>query len=161
MTAIGDPTYLTDLDDLVRVKWVNGVALTSDLTTSSTTELLLMTVPSMTYEADTAYKVEIGGLVRVSVASNSPMFQLRKTNAAGTLISGNARWPVIPASTNHGFSLAWHFQVGGSAVAAALAVTLTGSGAYTATVPGSVEPAWANVYKVESAANMSWAKTLS
>ena len=161
LPAIGDEIYPSDLDELNRVVWVNGTANVGDVTTVSTTETALVTAPSYTYEASTVYKVELGGLVRISAASpNTPMFQLRKTNASGTLLCSNGRWPVVSISTNHGFNLIWHFQVGGSAVAAALCATLTGTAAYTATCAGSVQPTWINIYKIESAANITWPVTL-
>lgn len=160
LPAIGDPAYPSDLDELNRLAWVNGTANIANVTGVSSTETLLVTAPSFTYEANTAYQVQLGGLVRVSVANNSPMFQLRKTNVSGTTLMTQARWAVAGASATHGFNFIWHFQVGGSDVTAALAATVTGAGTYTTDVMGATQPTWINVYKVENATNLSWAPTL-
>jgi hypothetical protein len=161
LPGIGDPAYPTNLDDLNRLAWVNGTANTADVASVSTTEGVLVTAPSYTYEANMAYQVQLGGLVRISAASpNTPMFQLRKTNATGATLGPQGRWPVVSTGTNHGFNLTWHFQVGGTAVSAALCATLTGTASYVATCSGTVLPTWINIYKVENATNLSWAPTL-
>jgi len=160
LPAIGDEIYPSDLDELNRVVWVAGAANVANVAGVTTTETVVTTLSTTTFEANTAYKIEVGGLVRVSVANNSPMFQLRKTNASGQTLGIQARWACCSANASHGFNLIWHFQVGGTAVSAALVATVTGAGTYNTDIRGADSPTWINAYKIESAANITWPTTL-
>lgn len=159
LPAIGDPAYPTDLDELNRLVWVNGTANIATVSGIGATETTVVTAPSFTYEADTAYKVEAGGLFVVSAAPNTPMFQIRKTNTSGQVLLPQWRWPGAGTAA-HGFAVVGHFQVGGSSISAALVLTATGAGTYSTEVRGATQPTWINIYKVENATNLSWAPTL-
>jgi len=161
MVAVGDIVYPTDLDEYDRVRWVAGGALTGSAgPTVGTTELAVLTIGSATYEANTAYKFIATGPASVSTGTNSPLFRVRKTNTGGQQLDG---WrTLIATGAVHGTHYTGYFQVGGSAVAAALCLTMNGTAGYTVSIGASgTAPCTLNVYRVGDAADFSWAPTLA
>jgi len=158
--AVGGYVYDTDLDDLDRVVFVEGVGATADSSAIGSTETVVLTVPSTTYKANTAYRIEFAGTVSVSVADNSPNIKFRKTNNAGQQFCSTFT-TCHTITVGYGARTEAYFQVGAADVTAVIVMTLTGSGSYNAKmVASSTSPGTLNVFKVGPAANYTFAPTL-
>lgn len=84
------------------------VSITANVAAISTTELVLMTIPSMTFKNGRAYRVTLWGLQQSTTAATYFLYRLRKGNATvvGTIYKDQMRVPVINAvSTNGAVSL--------------------------------------------------------
>lgn len=151
----GDPTYASDINDILTalalvadaVVWVNGVGSTSSSSAIGATETVVLTLPSYTYKANTAYEFKLHGAVTASVATNSPLFRFRKTNTAGQQFD-TARVACISTSA-HGIDYSCTFQVGASDVTATLVVTLTGAAGFNATlVAAATSPSVCDINRI-------------
>lgn len=110
-------------------------------------EAITLTLPSTTYYAGRAYRVEYRGLTYGSVANNV-LYQMRKTNLAGAIFmqarfgcqagAGNA---VIHRDTFHMGRAA-----GGSNFTDALVLTMTASAGTATQAGGANFPRWITVY---------------
>lgn len=95
-------------------------------------ETVVLTAPSRTYKAGRLYEAKFSGSISMSVASTPALFRVRKTDAAGAQFSV-ARFPLMGTSScDAGWSC--YFRVGAADVTAAIALTLTGSGAGNARI---------------------------
>lgn len=63
-----------------------------------TTETVIATLPSTTYRAERVYEMKITGEWNISIATNLPVFKIRKTNAAGQILGEWGR--VVGNGTN-------------------------------------------------------------
>jgi hypothetical protein len=105
------------------------VSITANVTGITTTETVLMTIPSMTYVNGRAYRVTLWGLAQSTTASTYFLYRLRKGSAStsGTIYKDQMRVPVLStASTNSAVSLVFTLtNVSGADITTA--VTWTGS----------------------------------
>lgn len=105
------------------------VSITANVSGITTTEVVLMTLPSMTYKNNRAYKVTLWGLSQSTTASTYFLYRLRKGSASttGTIYKDQMRVPTLStASTNGAVSLVFTL-VNTSGADITTAVTWTGS----------------------------------
>ena len=95
------------------------------------TETVILTLPNTTYKAGRAYQAVISLHVATSVANNTPICRVRKTNTAGLQLGFSNTATVNTGQTNGSFTC--EFWVDTADVTAVLILSLTGSGAYNAT----------------------------
>lgn len=84
------------------------VSLTSNVTGLTTTEAVIMTIPSMTFVNGRAYRVNLWGLQQSTTADTHFLYKLRKGNASttGTVYKDQMRVPTVnTASLNSAASL--------------------------------------------------------
>lgn len=140
--------------------WRFGNGSSSDVTGIGSTETTVLTVPSATYKANRAYRLEYFGGTSVTVSNNTPNMKVRKTNTSGQILS-QIRVACLASSTMNGFHASQIFTVGGSDVTAAMVLTCTGSGSYNASVVGSQEVTGLQFYEVGAASTYAWATVLT
>lgn len=92
-----------------------------------TTETVVLTLPSKTYEANRSYRVTIHSGVSVTTAGSFADMRLKKTNTAGQTLSEFFRTPCPVASTVYAQHAICEFTTGANAVTAALVITLAAS----------------------------------
>jgi len=105
------------------------VSLTSNITGLTTTETVMMTIPSMTFTNGRAYKVILWGLQQSTTASTHFLYRLRKGSASttGTIYKDQMRVPTLStASTNNPCNLVF-LLVNTSGADITTATTWTGS----------------------------------
>lgn len=154
--AAGDRIYASDFTG---VKWVNGAGIVASSAAIAATETVVITLGTFLYKAGRAYKVLTAGGATASVANNTPLFRIRKTNAAGQQIDAFRSISISTASSPVHYSS--FFRVGGTDVSAALVLTLTGAAGFNAVLTAAAtSPASVNVYEQEDAAGFGWAPTL-
>lgn len=105
------------------------VEITANVTGITTTEVALMTIPSMTYKAGRAYRVTLWGLAQSTTASTYFLYRLRAGSAStsGTIYKDQMRVPVLgTASTNSAVSLVFTL-VNNTGADITTATTWTGS----------------------------------
>lgn len=133
--VIGDSgagTTTDILSDAVRVQghdigrgfW-SGISDSAD-SGANTVEFVVLTIASDTYKAGRLYEVKITGRTAPAAAS-TPQWQLRKTNATGTVVYNFGR---VDCSAAQEFQVppSGLFRVGGSDVTTVLVLTLNGGG---------------------------------
>lgn len=78
----------------------SSVQITSDVTGMTTTEVVLMTVPSMTFVNGRAYRIYFNGMQESTTANTRFLYQLRKGSAttSGTVYVSPIRIPLTTAS---------------------------------------------------------------
>lgn len=154
--ASGDRVYASDFTGK---RWVSGAGITASTAAIGATETAAITVPTFSYKAGRAYVAVTHGGATASVANNTPLFRIRKTNAAGGQLDAFRCICISTASSPVHYSS--YFRVGAADVAAALCLTIVGSGAFNAVLTAaSSSPAAVNVYELEDAANFGWAPTI-
>ncbi|MGS2592114.1 hypothetical protein [Streptomyces hebeiensis] len=86
---------------------ITSVTRTANLLSISTTNMALMTTPSMTWRDGRTYSVHLVGLMNSTTANTYALYQIAKgTTAAGTVIRGQIRIPVAgTANTHHEFTI--------------------------------------------------------
>jgi hypothetical protein len=105
------------------------VSINANVSGLTTTETVLMTIPSMTFTNGRAYRVTLWGLAQSTTASTYFLYKLRKGSAStsGTVYKDQMRVPVLgTASTNSAVSLTV-LLVNNSGADITTAVTWTGS----------------------------------
>lgn len=105
------------------------VSITANVTGITTTETVLMTIPSMTFKNGRAYRVTLWGLAQSTTASTYFLYRLRAGSASttGTIYKDQMRVPVLStASTNSAVGLVVTL-VNQSGADITTAVTWTGS----------------------------------
>lgn len=154
--ASGDRVYASDFTGK---RWVAGAGITASTAAIGATETAAITVGAFQYKAGRAYAVVTHGGATASVANNTPLFRIRKTNAAGAQLDAFRCICISTASSPVHYTS--YFRVGATDVTAALCLTIVGSGAFNAVLTAAAtSPAAVNVYEVEDAANFGWAPTL-
>lgn len=80
------------------------VSITANITGITTTEVVVMTLPSMTYKDGRAYRVTLWGLQQSTTAATYFLHRLRKGSAStsGTIYKDQMRVPVINAASTNG-----------------------------------------------------------
>jgi hypothetical protein len=147
----GDGVLLFDGVDAGRGR-VNGVDTATSSLPIGNTETVVLTIPSMTYKAGRAYKIEFTGLVVASVGGNSPTLRTRKTNAAGQRFTNGTPYCGNTSPTTGDFRSM--FTVGASNVTATLVLTIQGSATFNATMFGSATTTTAlDVYDIGEASD--------
>lgn len=104
---------------------VNYAGDAGDSPSVGTTESVVLTLASATYEAGRAYEVRLHGRVAASAGGNNPIFLFRKTNTAGQQL---ITWGRVACPSTQEFTVQnpnAAFIVGASDVTAVLVVTLT------------------------------------
>lgn len=103
---------------------------------ASTTEQVVLTIASTVYKANRLYRVDITGRIAPAAAAQ-PLMQVRKTNLAGAVefVLGRV---TCAAAQEYAPPTSIYFQIGGSDVTTALALTLDGGGVSTRHESGSV-----------------------
>lgn len=89
------------------------VSITANVTGITTTEVVVMTIPSMTFKNGRAYRVTLWGLQQSTTADTYFLHRLRKGSAStsGTIYKDQMRVPVInAASTNGAVSLTFNLE---------------------------------------------------
>lgn len=126
--AGGQLSLMNDTIDMGR-GLQSDVSITANVTGITTTETVLMTIPSMTYKNGRAYRVTLWGLAQSTTASTYFLYRLRAGSASttGTIYKDQMRVPVLStASTNSAVSLVFTLtNVSGADITTA--VTWTGS----------------------------------
>lgn len=105
--AGGQISVMNDTIDIGR-GLQSQVSITANVTGISTTEIVLMTIPSMTFKNGRAYRVTLWGLAQSTTASTYFLYRLRAGSASttGTIYKDQMRVPVLStASTNSAVSL--------------------------------------------------------
>lgn len=165
--ASGDNDGYIELDaPLVSIRgialgrgFIEGNGTTAPSAAVGNTETTVITVPSTQYAADRTFRIVISGGVSVSVANNTPLFRIRKTNTAGQQLDF-FRVPCINTSTTP-MSYTLYFQTAAVAVTAAIVLTVIGSAAFTATLQGQpTSPCTINVYDDGQGGVRNWVPTL-
>jgi len=147
MVAGGDITLASDINNLEALTWVTGQGVTASSAAIGATETVVLTAPSYTYKANSAYRISLHGGVTVSVATNTPLFRFRKTNTAGQQFDV-CRVPCISTSS-HGVTYDAMFQVGGADVTAVIVATLTGAAGFNATLTAAAtSPCAMDIFRV-------------
>ena len=124
----GQASLVNDTIDMGR-GLQSQASITANVSGITTTETVLMTVPSMTYKNGRAYRVTVWGLAQSTTASTYFLYRLRKGSAStsGTIYKDQMRVPVRgTASTHSAVSLVFTL-VNTSGADITTAVTLTGS----------------------------------
>lgn len=81
----------------------SDVDLQSNITGITTTEVTLMTLPSMTFVNGRAYRVHLWGLAQSTTASTYFLYRFRKgTGTGGTIYKDQMRVPVLSAASTNG-----------------------------------------------------------
>lgn len=91
----------------------SSVQITTDITGITTTEVVLMTIPSMTFKAGRAYKVTLAGLHQSTTAGTYFLYRIRKGSATttGTIYIDQMRVPTLPiASTNGVVNMSYYLE---------------------------------------------------
>lgn len=96
------------------------------------TETTVLSLLNFTYKAGRAYRIVVSGLMTLSVASNRPIFKLRKTNTAGAILCQTGTTSV--STGQEGTDWIGEFYVSGSDVTATLVYTAVASAAFNVTV---------------------------
>lgn len=99
------------------------------------TETVVLTSPTTTFKAGRVYRMEIEGTLQASVANNSIVARMRKTNAGGTQLAVTRYY--MPTGSTYNGNVSFHFKVVGSDVTCELVFTIIGGAAFTATQTGS------------------------
>lgn len=154
MVAAGDPIYASDINNLAARVFVTGIGITASSSAIGNTETVVLTVPSYTYKANSVYAMLLhgnitggGGTPPANNNGATALFRFRKTNASGQQFD-TARVVLVNTSST-GAHYECLFQVGSSDVTAALAVTLQGGAAFTATLSASgTSPSACDVYRI-------------
>lgn len=124
----GDVILAAHVNDALAWRAPTGVASdTANSAAIGTTETIVLTVPSATYKANTAYEILVEGGFITSAISITFYARLRKTTVAGQVIGDFQRPNEIGANPTlaHNLSLPPKiFTVGATAVTASLQFTL-------------------------------------
>lgn len=132
LNAILTQVELIDPAPLVEVS-----AATSTAAISAGTETVFASAASTTFAANSAYEAIIEGGYTMSVSTNVPLFNLRKTNEAGTLIGNfGPRMPAPGTTSATKLLSSVMFQIGGADVTAVVCATADAS-AGTVTIVGN------------------------
>lgn len=107
----------------------SSVQITSDVTGLTTTETVLMTIPSMTFKDGRAYRLILNGLHVSSTASTYFLYRVRKGSAttSGTLYVEQARVPTLNSTSSNGVVNMSFILENNSGADITTAVTWTGS----------------------------------
>lgn len=109
------------------------------------TETVVLTCPVKDFKPGRLYKIVVTGPIVASVANNTPLFRIRKTNTAGQQF--DAFRVACISTAAHPLMYTAYFRVGAATVNASIVLTLTGSGAFNATLsPSATSPATMNIY---------------
>lgn len=110
---------------------VNRVSSTTASAAIGSTETVVMTFPSMTYRANRSYRVfhEANWTISAATAGYGN-FQVRKTNASGTVLVTYSRFRGDLTSTQFSGRASGVFTVGASDVTATIVVTCAGTASY-------------------------------
>jgi hypothetical protein len=152
----GDKLFASDFTGK---RWVAGNGIVASTAAIGVTETAAITVGTFLYKAGRAYCAVTHGGATASVANNTPLFRVRKTNAAGAQLDAFRCICISTASSPVHYTS--YFKVGGTDVSAALCLTIVGAAGFNAVLTAaSSSPAAVNVYELEDAANFGWAPTL-
>ena len=134
-----------------------GGAPTSSVSVTSnsgaiSSETVIMTIPSTTYQSGRAYRLEVRGKLQASTANTGTLRVRFGTTTGGTLIATLGGVPVTATGTNPaaGFNFEVYLKVdsGDPDVTTAMAITLASSTGTDTLLAGSNEPAYAVTYDV-------------
>jgi hypothetical protein len=109
----GNRLPASDLNDLLskinnpRIPLINQVG-TAGTASVGTAETVVVTFPSVTFVAHTAFKIEYQGLMRAGTAANVASIQFRDTNIAGTVRGGPGGFN-LPTTTFNYFTNFTHY----------------------------------------------------
>lgn len=117
-------------DAITAVAEVTSTSSTSAIGTSAT---VYTNVPSATYKANTAYRVEMLATYTMSSSAAYPLFSVRKTDTAGQMVADFQRFGVPGITLTVRFTVFSYFIIGGSDVTASL-VGVTNANTGTVTV---------------------------
>lgn len=113
--------------------WCTGAGIAGVTAAIGAVETVAITIPSFTYKAGRAYRLQTSGTFAVTAAPQRPAFRIRKTNAAGTLIFQTA----ISAQTGGMMDLSFTCYFWCAAdVTTALVLTQQGSAAFNVNLQG-------------------------
>lgn len=124
------------------------------------TETVALSLPSLDYAANRAYRVVFEGNHTVSVANNSTSFKVRKTNTAGQQLQ-DIRFPALTTTTNWaGFSTP--FITSSALSGVTLVLTIQGGAAFNSTINASgTRPAILSVYDIGPSSDYTGLPTLT
>lgn len=137
MTVFGGDVILASHINRLAPEPIVQVSFASSSGAITTTEDDFLTLASTTFKANSAYEAILDAGYSMSVATNVPLLNLRKTNESGTLV-GNFG-PRLPAPGTTSATLLYTtlmFQIGSSDVTAVLCATAQAS-AGTVTIIGN------------------------
>jgi hypothetical protein len=141
---------------------VTQITATSDSgSVSSVSELLILTVPSFTYKAGKAYKINVQAGVKYGATATGMYLRVRKTSTAGQVVADLQRVPFAGfTGVAIGVDRERIFVVGGSDVTATLVLTAQTT-ANTGTVEGtSTAPRAVYIYEAGVASDYPAASVL-
>jgi hypothetical protein len=130
-TVTGNLSVVGTMPDGV-ARYVTGAILTTTTAAIGNTETIVLSTPSTTWKAGRLYKITYAGMITGSVATNRPLWRVRKTDTAGTQLWANAK-PIISVGSQHDGNFFGYFRCGVSDVTAVVALTLQASASFTAT----------------------------
>lgn len=109
----------------------SSVQITVDITGITTTEVVLMTIPSMTFKAGRAYKLTLAGLHQSTTAGTYFLYRLRKGSATtvGTIYIDQMRVPTLPIANTNGVVNMSYYLENNTGADITTALTWTGSAA--------------------------------
>ena len=115
-------------------------------------ETVLLTIPSTTYESGRAYRMEVRGRLQASTANTGTLRARLGTTTGGTLFATLGGVPVTATGANPaaGFNFEVYFKVdsGDPDVTSAIVITLASSTGTDTLLAGSNEPAYVVTYDV-------------
>lgn len=125
------------LNDMGR-SYVTGISDPGNSGAIGNVETSILPIPAFEYLPGRAYQAIVQGGFKCSVAGNSPIWRLRKTNAAGATVCYFRRTPSgNTALEDDQLYLSKVFTVGAASVTAVLTLCVQGSAAFTVTMDGA------------------------
>lgn len=152
-----------DADVAGRLAPLVTVSATTSSAALGPADTVALTLPSATYKAGRAYRIDIGGGYTMSATTAYANWQVRKTNVSGTILIGNLRTPVSGHTSSVAMSFAPPvFIIGASDVTAVLVLTAAANAANTVVHDGtSTLPRHMTIMDIGPATNWSGRPTLS
>lgn len=141
--------------------WLTGFSSTTS-SAAVTAETVVVTLPSATYRANSAYRLTLSGGVTMSSTTAQASWAVRKTNVSGTTVLQWPRTPVLGSTLAADLFLSPRYLiVGGADVTTALCLTAAATSGTVTHAAAALFPRGLDVHYVGTASKWPNAVVLS